>query len=247
MITHSIPDYIFLSLKELFLQADIKQIQFRADDIGQHTKEQDGLLRLFVRYQIPLNLGIIPLYIDDTFLNSINIILSNLHLFCLCQHGYRHKNYSPTPAHKYEFGQERNTQDQMNDLRNGKQILLNYFGNNVSSVFIPPWNYTDMSVNNILKNMDYTNISIFNPDALINSTDMTVDLHTTKCFSEDKFYSNLLRGIEKSHCSGYLGIMIHHTRMTIYDFFLLEYLLQLCKSNSNIQIVRFDNSVNQLF
>lgn len=241
MITESIPAYVSSFLKDLFSQNKKVTVHFRADDIGIFNKEQIDLLNLFIRYKVPLNLGIIPNQLQTHSTIHRNLISDHTDIFCLCQHGYQHINHSIIENVKYEFSKYRSITEQRIELQHGKDILKTCFNSDISSVFIPPWNYSDEILLKLLADLKYSNISIFRKDTSQLSLDMNVDLHTSKINSLEHYYFKLNQDIERHYESGYLGFMIHHNYMTLFDFLFLEFILVLCKTHKYITINRFTN------
>jgi len=129
----------------------------RWDDISPY---QDGnkirsLIDLFVKYDIPAVLGVIPENHDETikfvsrneteYVNQLQELESAG--WEIAQHGYRHIKHNDNGGilglnRASEFA-GRSLDDQLADIESGKKILTDYGFNPVT--FIPPWHSYDKS------------------------------------------------------------------------------------------------------
>ncbi len=218
------------------------QVVFRLDDVGLASYKQLQVLKMFVQLQIPVNLAVIPVMITQQQISDIDQLSVDPNIFCWCQHGFKHVNHEPSGIKKSEFGFNRSAQDKLNDLISGQALLCDLLDDKFSFIFVPPWNKMDSCTSDLLDMLNYKGVSQFSQsDENIlqkhKSLDMTVDLHT---FTTGEHLSSVVIDTLCTKCqSGYLGIMLHHTKMDNKDFVFLSYLLHRLKFVKNVQFLTF--------
>lgn len=210
---------------------------FRADDIGAGGQAFETLCRLFRHHQVPLGMAVVPAWLSDTRIDQLfRIAPLEEPLWGWHQHGWRHVNWQRA-GKKSEFGKQRPFEKQWRDLWQGRQKMVEIFGDYFVPVFTPPWNRLSLSTIKILQELDFRGVSLTDPlprgsktpVELINLR-IQLDLHTRKARDGVSDYRVLLEELtsllEKKEPS---GIMIHHQRMTLFAFEFLNELLRLLK------------------
>jgi hypothetical protein len=112
---------------------------FRDDDAGWDTLRLRALLDLYARYELPLDLAVIPTALSTPLIRDLERRMTRGMALGLHQHGHAHVNHEIT-GRKCEFGPSRKAVDQYTDIESGKRLLTECFGEHVDPIFTPPWN-----------------------------------------------------------------------------------------------------------
>ncbi len=128
---------------------------WRDDDLNEPTDAFDRLLGLRERFDIPLNLAVIPDQVDP-------LIGENLDGCHLLQHGVQHRNYAPEGEKKCEFPDSRPREESIRDLQAGKSRMEELFGDDFLPFFVPPWNRLPETLIPDLKELGFSGLSRFN-------------------------------------------------------------------------------------
>ena len=204
---------------------------FRADDIGVLSSSFLRLLRLFLDYQVPLSLALVPAWLSSARWRALRAeIDTRSPLWCWHQHGWTHTNHQPS-GKKAEFGPARPAEAIQSDLARGMSRLEAVIGSSFYPVFTPPWNRCTAQTVEILAELGCRAVSrsrgeqkqpVSLPDYYIN-----VDLHTRKEPDPAAALDNLCSELRRAAAAGRIGIMIHHQLMDENHFSQLEALLEL--------------------
>lgn len=223
-----------------------KQVKlfFRADDIAVPSKNFDRMTALFLKYQMPLCLAVVPAWMTKTRWEAIKPFRDKGgHLLCWHMHGYRHHNHEAT-GRKQEFGPQRTRADIFQDLANGRERLVSILGKALTPVFTPPWNRCSQQTLFILKDLGFKGVSRNHgaspsPPHGLKDIAVHVDLHTRKDKTPQTGRQNLLKEFETGFFAGVCGIMIHHMCMDKTAFDFLDALLALMSADSRIERVTY--------
>ncbi len=223
------------------------EVFFRADDIAVPGAHIERLMGLFLKYNTPLNLAVVPAWLTATRWRKLREAgASQPHLWCWHQHGWRHVNHEPD-GKKQEFGPARSRRSIRKDLVRGHLRLEQLLGSDFTPVFTPPWNRCSKETVDVLWELGFTALSI-SPGGVRSALfaehpailPVQVDLHTRKetrkTLDWEKLFVELKCALSQSRC----GIVIHHQRMNANAFQFLEMLLQRFTSIPDIRVVRFD-------
>ena len=82
------------------------------------------------------------------------------HNISVMQHGYSHNNYANVGEPLNEFGQHRNLETQLKEIRIEFEKLITSFGNQFVPVFVPPWGHIAESVIEKLSTIGIEGISL---------------------------------------------------------------------------------------
>ncbi|WP_300464687.1 polysaccharide deacetylase family protein [Desulfobacula sp.] len=219
---------------------------FRADDIGVLSKNYQHLMALFLKYQTPLCLAVVPAWMTQSRWEA----MAEFHgkketLFCWHMHGYRHMNHE-IKGKKQEFGAIRSTRALSSDLSRGHERLTAIMGKNLTPVFTPPWNRCSPETLMLLKEKGFKAVSRsqgslpLSPPGL-RDFPVHVDLHTRKEQRAKEGWQTLLAEFTTGMNDDACGIMIHHMRMNHQAFIFLEYLLALFAGYKQITVVAFND------
>jgi len=223
-------------------------IFFRADDVAVPSENFSRLISLFYRYQIPLSLAVVPLWLTHRRWDQLKNLTGDISsLWCWHQHGWRHVNHSEK-GKKHEFGQSRSSSQIKNDLKNGMNRLKNIMGENFYPVFTPPWNRCDNNTLKQLKSLRFKAVSrshgnkMRNPEG-IKEININVDLHTRREKDPEKGWDNLFGEFKQALANGLCGVMIHHQLMNDQAFFFIESLFQILAHKSGMKTVHLKELV----
>jgi hypothetical protein len=78
-----------------------------------------------------------------------------------CQHGFAHTNHAPADEKKREFGPDRPLSLMLDEVRAGRARLRDLFGDDLTDVFVPPWNRIDPGLAARLPETGVRALSIF--------------------------------------------------------------------------------------
>jgi len=219
-------------------------IFFRADDIGVASKNYSKMMELFLKYQTPLCLAVVPAWITGKRWEAMDdFINKGAGLFCWHIHGYRHMNHE-TRGKKQEFGPARSSLEIYNDLSRGLDRVQTIMGEKVNLIFTPPWNRCSLDTMEILQKLGFDGISrSFGarplPQDGFRDFPIHADLHTLKGKQPGKVWEKLVGQLATGIKSGACGIMIHHMRMNQQAFVFLEYLLKTFAEYRQVEIITY--------
>lgn len=242
-LLHKIRDGVREQLRMAPAGQEIK-VFFRADDIAVPSKNFSTMMNLFVSYQIPLCLAVVPTWMTKKRWEAMTEFREKgQDLFCWHMHGYRHMNYEPA-GKKQEFGPARTARALLDDLARGQKRLQIIMGKDLSPVFTPPWNRCSMDTLMALKETGFSAVSRSlgslpaAPEGLFDIP-VHVDLHTRKEISSEEARDKLLEEFRTGLASPVCGIMLHHMCMNDQAFLLLEYLLELFAEYGQIRKITY--------
>ncbi len=217
---------------------------FRADDIGVPGHNFTRMVNLFVEYQLPLCLAVVPTWLTRQRWEALEPLAEKGgDLLCWHQHGWRHCNHE-TQGKKQEFGPGRPASAATRDLERGEQRLEALLNRRFDRFFTPPWNRCTRETMDSLVKLGFDGISRSagsrpGPPEMLKEYSVHVDLHTRKESSAalgwDAFFNELSQGLATGVC----GIMLHHRRMDEPAFIFLESLLKAVAVQPKIKGVTF--------
>jgi hypothetical protein len=218
---------------------------FRADDIAVQSDNFQKMMDLFVKYQLPLCLAVVPAWLTGARWEAMAAYRQYQDLFCWHMHGYRHKNYE-VAGKKQEFGPNRRREEIQTDLENGFEKLSTIMGPAFTPYFTPPWNRCTYGTMEILSETGFAGISRSmgstpEPPASLKEVSVHVDLHTRKDRTAEMGWEKLIKELETGLSSGQCGIMLHHMRMDEAAFVFLDYFLNRLKSYEKIEFFSFSD------
>ena len=253
-ITTCVPEDIRTEIEQITASAAAQNppvnIFFRADDIAVPSKRFHRLMELFLTYQTPLCLAVVPAWMTRLRWKAMRSYINRgSRLFCWHMHGYRHKNHEKT-GKKQEFGPARPHRDLSSDLEKGDRRLSRILDTQLTRVFTPPWNRCSSETMLILQQMGYAGISRDHdarPGAPEGFPDFQihVDLHTRKEKAVKTGWRKLFHELETGFSSKRCGIMIHHMRMDNRAFLFLEFLLALFSRSPGVKTLSYDDMIKK--
>ena len=211
---------------------------FRDDDGGWSNNELSMLIDLFERYEVPMDIAVIPRAITN---ETIDLIYPGLErspqLIDVHQHGYAHMNHELT-GRKCEFGDARSLEQQMNDIQNGKFLLERAFRVSTVSIFTPPWNRCTAITAHCLREVGFQALSRDRT-----ATPLRVELlelpisidwfakHKGDRIKFEELADEIVRAI---YTQPQVGIMLHHAVMERSDWEHLDNLLALLSTHPQV-------------
>jgi peptidoglycan/xylan/chitin deacetylase (PgdA/CDA1 family) len=235
-----LPEIVYEELAETLAGKKV-EVFFRADDIGLIDVEYTQLLELFLKYEVPLCLAVVPRWLDEESWREMARFSPENPLWCWHQHGYSHENHE-SAGKKNEFGAARTREEVASDIQAGKAYLETVLGELFCPVFTPPWNRCSGITLELLKACKFRAVSRsinVQPETDLPDLCVNVDLHTGKEKSWQQAVDRLLMDWRQGVESGRLGIMIHHQRMNSQAFVFLERLLQIVRRQDGVRLCTF--------
>ena len=248
-----------MALPELLEQEVAKlnaplRVFFRNDDGGWANDELDVLCHWFHQRQLPLDVAMIPAATDDTTVRVVNKWLetdnATLHIH---QHGFTHANHQ-SEGRSCEFGSDRNYQQQLDDITEGKHKLVDYFGDAVEPIFTPPWNRCTSDTMHALQHSDFELISRIigsasidsdpSADCVVGNLDVSVDWlkkRKGERLSELALCTYAAEQFQKH--DGTLGVMLHHEYMNEQNLKLLDEFVSLLARSEWVEFLPMQETV----
>ena len=128
---------------------------WRDDDAVSANSQLERLLHLGARHSAPLAMAVIPARLES----SLGSALHSHSGVSVLQHGYSHQSHAASGEHKLELGGTRASDDLLNDLRQGQQILQQNFSQRFTPVLVPPWNRIEPRIVKALPAIGFTGLS----------------------------------------------------------------------------------------
>ena len=232
---------------------NIIRFWWRDDDVIDDTDELNKLLEFSIANNVPSYLAVIPKTLSDDAINKIK----EHHNISVMQHGYSHNNYANVGEPFNEFGQHRNLEAQLKEIRIGFEKLITSFGNQFVPVFVPPWGHIAESVIEKLSTIGIKGISLIghsdkNYPCLFNKN-VDIDIFSWKTQSEISYefnirdYSQILDDIcdkiklkINNNNSITIGIVTHSQIMNNQDWRIFRKLIMTLKK-TGIHFIKRDN------
>jgi hypothetical protein len=127
---------------------------WRDDDAVSANTQIERLLHLNAKHSAPLALAVIPERLES----SLGAELDKHSGVSVLQHGYSHQSHAAPGERKLELGGVRSSDDIINDLRQGRQIMQRNFSR-FTPVLVPPWNRIDPHIVKALPTIGFTGLS----------------------------------------------------------------------------------------
>lgn len=127
---------------------------WRDDDAVAASRELMRLQAISEKHFVNVLVASIPTLISRTLGRDTG----GMHCLIWCQHGLSHLNHESGEP-KSEFPASRNKEKIAQDLTIGRQLLLDQFGDQLSSVLVPPWNRFRKDMIDELSALGYTGLS----------------------------------------------------------------------------------------
>jgi alginate production protein len=191
----------------------------RDDDAGWGHDSLVSLMDVTMQAGVPMDLAAIPEALDAVTVAEIaSRMASAPALVGVHQHGFAHANHE-TEGRRCEFGASRPAALQLEDLRRGRELLADAFGDGFDAIFTPPWNRCTGDTVEQLTALGYTALSRDRRSARADSSmpELPVDVDWSRAWREDgedrvaEVLSSALRA-QPAGASA-LGLMLHHDAM----------------------------------
>lgn len=245
------------ALAQIEAQPRTINLFFRDDDVDEDEDSLHRLLEVFLHHDVPINLAVIPGLLSDSAIDLLRGLWSDLpERFDLNQHGWRHINHE-REGRKCEFGPSRNFEEQLADIKRGKQVLEAAFGDGFSPVFVPPWNRCTADTLRALDHLGFQALSqIRNPQSAIHNPQsitghsfrelpVTLDLYNWKGGVRMKKAPELIDELVLQLLNlDTVGVMLHHKVMDDAAFYLLASLLGELRNSRVIRFHTFRSMLN---
>jgi predicted deacetylase len=213
----------------------------RDDDAGWDDARLFALLDLFEQHDAPIDLAVIPTALHPglaaELLRRRDATGGRIGLH---QHGFSHTNHQ-RHGRRCEFGSERSFTAQRADLSEGRRILRDAFGEQLDSIFTPPWNRCTEATPALLAELGFTALSRDRgaKPAQHALQEIAVDLDWSKHWREGgapalaAAFAHTLR--ERAADSQPLGLMLHHAVMHQDELCLLKEVLHALSAHPQVR------------
>lgn len=138
-------------------------IWWRDDDATEPSAKLDRLIRQSERIGVPIHLAIIPREAGRELAARVG---EADHIIPVV-HGWSHTNHQPAEDKKCEFGVARSVALRREEASEGLRRLQTLMGQQVSPMFVPPWNRVPKEFLPELASSGYTSFSTCNPRAVV--------------------------------------------------------------------------------
>lgn len=215
---------------------------FRDDDAGWEDQRLFKLVDLFDRYNVPVDLAVIPKSIaGQTAARLRALVETSPQRVSLHQHGYAHVNHEQN-GRKCEFGESRPADSQLADITSGWQLLANLFGSFIDPIFTPPWNRCTATTAACLREARFRYLSRdvtapeINTDGL---RELPIAIDWFKQRHGFRLAPNEIGGSISSAARERrtVGVMLHHAVMDQEERSRLGELLQLVSTHTQVRCV----------
>ncbi len=249
-------------------RGDRFRLFFRDDDVAEDEPSLCRLLDLFAEHAVPLNLEIIPGQLTAAGSRRLRDRREQApSLLDLHQHGCTHQNHEPT-GRKCEFGPARSVEEQLKDLRAGRDRLLDEFGPAFVPVFTPPWNrYSGATIVALAELGFHAFSALWRPEATaawpsqavveggLRSLPATLDLiewgERRRLRPVDQLLTSLRGQLADHGRAGPdappVGILLHHAVMDDAAFDFLARLLPILRESGSVEVVSFSTLLSDRF
>jgi predicted deacetylase len=205
----------------------------RDDDAGWADERLHALLDVAADVNIPIDLAVIPEALQPPLAQALLQRMDQQPLG-LHQHGWSHFNHEAS-GRKGEFGASRAAAQRLNDLRQGRDRLLQLLGPRVDAIFTPPWNRCADGTAEQLQALGFAALS---RDAGATAQRVLPELpvhvdwarhcREATAAGDDlalRVASDLARQVPASAAPAAIGLMLHHAVMDDDELGLLRPLL----------------------
>lgn len=214
---------------------------FRDDDGGWEDARLFELLDVFRHYHVPIDLAVIPRVVSrETASRLRKIVETDANQVAIHQHGYAHINHEQN-GRKCEFGETRSRDQQLTDIRGGRDLLQDLFGPVIDPIFTPPWNRCTATT---MEGLREAGVTVLSRDV----TAAALPLHglvelpvSIDWFARRKGVrltrAELGEALAAATLQGPVGVMLHHAIMDEEERDRLGELLELLARHSQAHCV----------
>jgi hypothetical protein len=223
------------------------RVFFRDDDVDEDEATLRGLLRTFLRREIPINLGVIPGRLTASGVELLTQAISAAPtLIELNQHGWLHLNHE-REGRKCEFGPSRSYDEQLTDIAQGEARMTEAFGPRWSPVFIPPWNRCVEDTYRAIDQLGFRALSAKRGSSVVSGyrfkeISITLDLFNWRggasLRAAEEIVDELVAQISQQQT---IGVMLHHKVMDERAFGFLDCLLAALASHPSASFHTFQD------
>ncbi|MEO9466047.1 polysaccharide deacetylase family protein [Sulfitobacter pontiacus] len=132
-------------------------IWWRDDDAIAPTPALDRLAALAEDLTLPVHIAVIPKHAEP----ALAAYSKDRPLIRPLVHGWQHISHAPAAAKKAEFGHPR--PDAAHELAQALNRMQQLFGDELLSIFVPPWNRLDDGLLPVLADAGYVGVSTYLP------------------------------------------------------------------------------------
>ena len=220
----------------------------RDDDVDFEEANLERLVSIGLKLRVPISLGIIPAALT----RNVGILLNSVkrghpELIELHQHGWAHINHEGELG-MGEFGPARSYRQQREDLEKGRDTLERSFGDGFFPAFSPPWNVYTTDTIRAMRELAFQVLSAGWNDfgesgSGIQNYPSSLDVMNWGALGQLQPSRGLFLRIVAllMKARGPVGLLMHHRRMTLGDFEILESLLHRLTQTDRVVFHTFES------
>ncbi len=202
---------------------------FRDDDAGWADDRLLSVARVFDGRGLSLDVAAIPTAVSGRLATALRSLTESRSV-AVHQHGYAHVNHE-NAGRRSEFGDTRAIEDQLRDLRSGRERLLGLLEGAVEPFFTPPWNRCADATVSLLGELG---IRVLSCDVSARRrevpgvAEIPVTVDWARCSREggrERLLEELVHTVRWAGRTP-IGVMLHHSTMTDGEVASLEELLE---------------------
>lgn len=215
----------------------------RDDDAGWDDSRLHALLDVTAAVGVPIDLAVIPAALHPQLARDLLHRMDRQPL-AVHQHGWSHHNHEGT-GRKGEFGNSRPSQDRLIDLRQGRESLLQAFGDRLDPIFTPPWN---RCADDTAAQLQAIGVRALSRDASAKPQPVLTELPvhcdwTRQCRQAREAGTSLISNVTVDmlrylNTQPTIGLMLHHAVMDEEELGLLQHLLTAWTAHPNARWVQ---------
>ena len=211
----------------------------RDDDAVKITAQLRRLAELCDAYNIPILLAVIP---NEATLELADFVRASAKI-TPAVHGISHTNHGGGNEKKIELGGQRSARAVIDELKTSREKMLQMFGNELSTMLVPPWNRISQGVAAKVEEAGFGAISGFGWKAPIGNLpwiNTHVDIidwkNGKKTKSFDCVMAELSENLTIARENNYapIGILTHHLVHNDATWSMLEALFELIGARQHI-------------
>ena len=156
-----------------YAEGRFASLWWRDDDAVAPSPALDRLAGLAHEHVVTVGLAVIPAHVQPVLATWLESVRAEV-----LQHGWAHHSHAATGEKKSEFGNGRDVEAVMRDLRQGFGALQELVNHRFRPVLVPPWNRFDPAFVAGLPHSGFRGLSMFGPRS---AAEPTAGLRQTNC------------------------------------------------------------------
>ncbi len=222
-----------------------KIVFFRDDDGCKMTERMKKLLDMFISEKLPIDLAVVPSQLEEQF---VNFVLKNREEgIRFHQHGFDHTNHGIDE--KYEFGESRFYDDQIDDIKKGQELMKMHFGDKCDNIFTPPYHGYNKDTLKALREVGFEFFSVNKRRGRTSMKQIPVNVDLMNW--DDPYSFRDMNDIEEEidaalNDNKVVGVLLHHEWFSGEDFEKVKLIIQKLKKINGVKFVNMVDAVEKI-